>query len=383
VSTSLLDLTQAAAQLTAPGATLAPDAAARSLAIIGEVFPRLCRDGLDGRYGGPRHEPSLLLAVACERAASQFPQTDGRLPQLLGVTGDVLGVLQQELTQSDRWWAAIGLADIARRCAKAISDSGPYADAVALAEVRQHAAAVIVTGATDPPHPARLIGVDRPVPAALTPKGLEPGNAVFEHFAALTALMRSPARPPLSVRQLTAVTLAATDLARAAVDVAEQLGPEQSTSSLARSAMAWRASARGIVKLASAVETADLVGDRVLQHVAGIRASFDRLEAQAPAESGKGMGTATGRDLLRATRLLPGLASDIARDIRMQTGRIVVPHSAKPHSALRLAEWKARKAFIANRIDLHPTLDALRIATHRPRLGPDLEAHASERQLGR
>jgi hypothetical protein len=202
------------------------DEAAGGLRATGPVLRRLAIDGLEPRVGERRELAGTALASACERAGQTWP-TDpaGRTGQLIGIIGDVLGLHRFELGCEARWWATLRLAAAARATGDVIATREPYADHPYLKQVRATAAAVQQLGATGPPDPAGLAGLDTrlPHPAGHQAASAEAGAA--EELTSIAALLRpTPGgrQPRLSVRQIQSVLQASAAAAAVARDIAEQ-----------------------------------------------------------------------------------------------------------------------------------------------------------------
>jgi len=128
----------------------------------------------------------------------------GRLSDLVGVASDAVGRPQADLTDSDRWTAAIVLATTARRCAAIIAKSCPCTHVPQFLGVADRSREVIRAAAAWP-DPAKLGVRDLPILPAGLPRGLSPTRIAAESIAELVAEIRRKGREPVNVRQLLGV----------------------------------------------------------------------------------------------------------------------------------------------------------------------------------
>jgi len=175
------------------------------LSEAGRTLHRLIADGVDLGRCSERAAAAAQLADACVTASQLWAADTGRVTQLTGALGDVVGRLHDELTQSDRWATAIGLGSIARQCGRAIAASGPYGHVTELAAVRVATSRTRRAAELSPPDPTRCIGMTRPIPLTVVPAGLRPAQVVYESVAEILDLVHRSGRAPLTIRQMSSV----------------------------------------------------------------------------------------------------------------------------------------------------------------------------------
>jgi hypothetical protein len=270
-----------------------------------------------------------------------------RCSSLVGVLGDTIGRLHDELTQSDRWATAIRIAPIARKCAVAIEGSGPYSHVPQLKALVQAAADLQRVAAVSPPDPNRCLGLSRPIPVAGVPAGIAPSQAAYEAMAEIVDHLGRAGRDRLTVRQMVGVCRAAVSVA----DRVEQLRPEGPRVSACLDA--WRAARQGM----SMFEDGHRCGpeDRVLLCAARVREAMARVHAMERS-------ALTPEDIAavrQAGRLLPGLASALDLELRTRRRSLIVPVGERPLHDGRVGEWLKREPFLATPHDVSYVLKAL------------------------
>jgi hypothetical protein len=347
MATSILDLLDA---IDAAVSAEQPIDCRDAVATLGQaqgVLRKLTSDGLDARVGGDRETAANSLAVLCGVVGAMWESAAARCSSLVGVLGDTIGRLHDELTQSDRWATAIRIAPIARKCAIFIEGSGPYTHVPELKALVQSAAEVQRVATGSPPHPNRCLGLSRPIPLTGVPAGIPPSEVAYEAMAEIVDHLSRTGRDRLTVRQMTGVC-------RAAVSVAvgvEQLAPECTRGTA--SSDAWRAARQGM----SMFEDGHRCGpeDRVLLCAARSREAMARLRAVDP-------DALTPEDIAavqQAGHLLPGLASSLDLELRIRRRSLIVPVGERPLHDGRIGEWLKREPFLATRDDVSSALRAL------------------------
>jgi hypothetical protein len=214
--------------------------AAAGLHATGPVLRRLAIDCLEPGASRGHESAGNALASACERAGQTWP-TDpaSRTGQLIGIIGDVLGLHRFELGCQARWWATLRLAAAARKAGDVIAAHEPYAHPY-LKQVHATAAAVQRLGATAPPDPTGLPGLDTrlPHPAGHQTAPAETGAA--EELTRIAAQLRPTPdgrQPRLTVRQIQSVLHASAT----AADHAQRQLPEHARGPWHQTASAWTA----------------------------------------------------------------------------------------------------------------------------------------------
>jgi hypothetical protein len=347
VATSILDLLDT---IDAEVGAERPIDSLDAVATLGQaqcVLRKLAHDGLDARIGGDRESVANSLAALCGLVGGMWESAPARCSSLVGVLGDTIGRLRDELTQSDRWATAIRIAPIARKCAVAIEGSGPYAHVPELKALVQAAAEVQRVAAVNPPDPNRCAGLLRPIPVAGVPAGIARSQVAYEAMAEIVDHLGRAGRDRLTVRQMVGVC-------RAAVSVAggvEQLAPEGPRAS--KCLDAWHAARQGM----SMFEDGRRCGpeDRVLLCAARTREAMSRVHAMEPA-------ALTPEDIAavqQTGRLLPGLAAALDLELRIRRRSLIVPVGEKPLHDGRVGEWLRREPFLATRHDVSYLLKAL------------------------
>jgi len=322
--------------------------AARCLGMTGRVLSALCREGLDETQRGERESITRRLADHCVTASAAWPSAGSRRADLIGVVGDAVGQLRDELTRSDRWAVAIRLGPVARRDAELISAAGPYGHVGDLVAVGRVSALLRRRAAATPPDPQRIGGLDRPIPAASLPAGLSPSESALEAMAGLVDELHRRDRPQLTTRQMVAVCRASEEVARRAAEVSDLLP---------RAAEAWTAARSMIARFTDAAPGSvfdDALVRRAARTVEGLTRAF--------ADGGyaeRGMHA----DAVRLTALLPGVAAQLESELRSARPSLIVPVGERPLREARVTEWLARKAFMAERADVQPAIRLVRRAS--------------------
>jgi len=128
--------------------------------------------------------------------------------KLIGIIGDVIGLQRFELGCQARWWATLRLAAAARATRDVIAAHEPYANHRHLKQVHAAAAAVQQLGATTPPDPAGLAGLDIRLPHPAGHRAAPAGVGAAEELTRIAALLRPTpdgCQPRLTVRQIQSV----------------------------------------------------------------------------------------------------------------------------------------------------------------------------------
>jgi hypothetical protein len=331
------------------------DEAAGGMHATGMVLRRLALDGLERRVGGRRELVVTGLASACARAGQTWP-TDpaGRTGQLIGIVGDVLGLQRFELGCEARWWATLRLAAAARASGDLIAAHEPYADHPYLKQVRATAAAVLRLGATGPPDPAGLAGLDIRLPH---PAGYQTGSAeagAAEELTRIAAQLRPTPdgrQPRLTVRQIQSVLHASAAVA----DHAQRQFAEHASGPWHQTASAWTAARLALAPFTEGATPEATAHDPLLAASTGLCEQLAKARAEpTPRRSGEAA--------LVITTLLPQIARHLDLQIRMLTGRAIARATALPISEAHVGAWLGNTALLASGQQLRPTLHALRAA---------------------
>jgi len=338
----------------AGGRVLGVDRAASALHATGRVLRRLATDGLEPRVGA-RESAATALASACERAGQTWP-TDpaGRTGQLIGIIGDVLGLHRFELGCEARWWATLRLAAAARATGDVIAAHEPYAAHPYLKQVRATAAAVQQLGATGPPDPAGLAGLDTrlPHPAGHQAASAEAGAA--EELTSIAALLRpTPGghQPRLTVRQIQSVLQASA----AAADHAQRQLAEHGNAPWNQAASAWTAARLALAPFTEGATPETTAHDPLLAASSHLCEQLAKAQAEpTPSRSGEAVEVITSG--------LPHIAGHLDLQVRMLAGRAMARATALPITEARLDAWLGKSALVADRPELQPTRQALRAA---------------------
>jgi hypothetical protein len=329
--------------------------AAGGLHATGPVLRRLAIDGLEPRVGERRQSAGNALASACERAGQTWPaDPPGRTGQLIGIIGDVLSLQRFELGCEARWWASLRLAAAARATGDVIAAHEPYANHPYLKQVHATAAAVQQLGATGPPDPGCLAGLDIriPHPAGHRPASAEAGAA--EELTRIAAQLRPTPdgrQPRLTVRQIQSVLQAST----AAAEHAQRQLNLHASGPWHQTASAWTAARLALAPFTEGATPETTAHDPLLATSTHLCEQIARAHAeQIPATSGEAVEV--------ITTLLPHIARHLDLQIRMLTGRAIARATALPISEFHVEAWLGNTALLANLQQLQPTLHALRAA---------------------
>jgi len=367
MATSIGDLLAALDHETARRAAHDPRDASRALDRTGRLLGHLRNDGIGAETAGIRGDVVRRLADACATAAVAFESGPGRLSDLVGVTSDAVGRLQADLTDSDRWAAAIVLATTARRCAAVIAKSGPYSHVPQLLGVADRSRELMRAAAAYPPDPDHLGGHDLPIPAERLPRGLSPARIAIESMAELVDEFRRHGRAPMNVRQLLGVCRAAEQAATQGAVVAKQLAGATSPQPWMVAPIAWR-NAREVVGLyADQPRRPGWDGSRVLLCAArveeGVRRTSDGADGLIAEPDRRRAALAGGlRDIAAVIQLLPRLASGCEKELDQIHGTLFVAHGPRPLHEGRVGEWLRREVYAVRRSDLTPATDSLQQA---------------------
>lgn len=334
-----------------------PHDAARVLERSGFLLSRLLTDGIGPDRDILRHAVTRRMAEACTTAAITFEPGPGRCSDLVGVVGDVVGRLQDALTDDDRWSVAIALAMPARRCAHVIARSDRYADVPQLLAVSDRASALARVAATNPP--AHVTGLDRPIPLVGLPHSLTPAQLATESMAELIGIFQRQGRDPMTVRDLIGVCRVgeAVTTSAATAHIARASGAQ----SLAKeSAAAWRSAATHLSAFADRPHPTGAAPSRVLTCAARIQRAVTQLD--------------DAHDRSHARQIvtqLPRLAANCEQESRRIVHNLVVRRGERPLNERRVPEWLRGEAFLAQPTDLDPAINQLRAAAlMTTRLGP-------------
>ena len=388
MATSIGDLLAALDHETARGAAHDPRDASRALDRTGRLLGHLRNDGIGAESAGIRGDVVRRLADACATAAVAFESGPGRLSDLVGVTSDAVGRLQADLTDSDRWAAAIVLATTARRCAAVIAKSGPYSHVPQLLGVADRSRELMRAAAAYPPDPDHLGGHDLPIPAERLPRGLSPARIAIESMAELVDEFRRGGRAPMNVRQLLGVCHAAEQAATQGAVVAKQLAGVTSPQPWMVAPIAWR-NAREVVGLyADQPRRPGWDGSRVLLCAArieeGVRRTFDGADGRMAEPDLRRAALAGGlRNIAAVIQLLPRLANGCEKELDQIHRTLFVAHGPRPLHEDRVGEWLRHEVFVVRRSDMTAASDALHLAAGASeRLANDLRPAARTAERG-
>jgi hypothetical protein len=227
VATSIGDLLATLDQATQTNAIAAADAAG-ALDHTSRALRTLHSDGLGRDYPPGCLDAIRRLQDACSTAAVAFEHEPRRVSDLAGVLADAVATLRRELVDADRWAVATYTASIVRRCAQSIRESGPYKNVPELLGLFDRSDELQRAAAITPPDPARIRGLDAPIPTTWRPAGLSTDAAVLDAVASLAAEFRRHDRAPASVRELIAVCHVASGVAARLLPTPDPEGPTPS-----------------------------------------------------------------------------------------------------------------------------------------------------------
>jgi hypothetical protein len=278
-------------------------AAAAGLAAIGRALSHLhgYRPYMP-REDEARPPQADALARACLETAPCWPDSAGRVADLLGVAADIIGRGAPSFTREQRWTLTEALAETARRCTDAAQRFQPYTAIPQLVAVRAAAVACERRAAELPAAAADRTALDHLVPAPHITTGA--GDRIVDAAAALhRAITRQPDYPRLHMAEMV-ITLNAAHLAtdhaaaalRDAAGVAEPHSGRPADSSglpgLAapdawRAARAWCASFDDGTKLrppddSPIASAAARLGRAVLDHLGSTTAPTNRTVLTEP-----------------------------------------------------------------------------------------------------
>lgn len=326
--------------------------AARALYYCGRVIDRAVEDGI-GRLAPPAWRDSARrLASACHDVAISFDQMPGRISDLVGVVGDSVGSLYRELSDTDRWIVAARLAPIARRCAKSIASSGPYAEVPELLSVADRSRELQRAAAAIPPDLVQVFGLHAPIPTPLPSTGLTPGRLITESVAALVAECRRRDRDQLSLRELVAVCHVASRLAKCVDGQTDRYdaGP----------AAAWRNARDTLAQFSDGIPLPPPGKPRSNALLSAMRVDAALRRAEFGGDV-LGVGSAKP-DVARIKRYLRQLGTSCSAELDRIGNSLWVAPGSKPISDERAGEWLRQETFHATPYDLVLVADALRRA---------------------
>jgi hypothetical protein len=353
VATSIDDLLRALDDSTSPGRPVDLRDASRCLTLSGHLLARSC--ATYPRYAASRTWYVASLATACSDAGPLLPEQAGRASQLLGAASDVAGRLEQRLAPDDRWSIAIEVAGIARRCAEVVRSDPAYLHVYQYATVSRRASDLLRYSATDIPAIQPETALHHPL-AQPNVRANSAGSVVLlESIATMINELHRLPPTDVSIRSLRGIAIAADATANRAAELSVGRDDQRMAARCKVMAASWREFGSALPRFVDG-QSAGFAGDRLV--VATVRAREALLDAcKDPA------GTALLREqqeaLVRSAALLPRLAAAAEDCLRGKAGHLLVPIGPRPLREERVAEWLARRTFIAGRRDTGPAIESL------------------------
>jgi hypothetical protein len=315
MATALRDLLSAVtAETRTPGwSQVRADDAAGGIGAAGRALGFLVPDGIDAMPGGVHDSAVHSSQSACHAVAEGWAGVaTGRITDLMQAAADLVGLLRGEMTRSDRWAAAVAIANVAQRCAGAAQQHAPYAGTPQLKRVAGAGAVLRQMATDDLPSKSRTI-LDRPAPAVGLPAGLDMHTVAAESTIAMCARLHVATRRAgtgIALSEAAAVTHVAQSLMLLKASLATIDGVDVSP---------WRASTKqwGEVRselalLGGGPQPSAAVGS--LLHWAQ-RASISLDAARETVASGK-LNPNELRDLRGASELMRAQLPEAVQDLR-------------------------------------------------------------------
>jgi hypothetical protein len=346
VATCIADILLAIDTGLLPDQDPAPADVAAALGETCNVLRRLTSDGVDPYGQRTLGIAANGLATICKYTADMFPQEPGLVAALVGVAGDMVGVLQSQLGHADRWATVVRLADAVRHCAAIIAESGPYDHIAELGALERSASNARRLGAANPPEPERCRGLIRPIPGLASDRLPRHSETVLECTAIVLDGLNRRGGDPFSVRQM----LAACRFSEAVGRISREAAPELGGADLSD---LWLAVGRQLVLIDDGLRPTG--SERVLSACTrGFEAAV-RLQ-QTGHDSWVAIDSA---NLSRAVALAPDIAASLEEVVVRRRPGLFVPVGQRPLREERVGEFLQKKPFAVERDDLKPVLGAL------------------------
>jgi hypothetical protein len=293
------------------------------------------------------------LADACAQVGIAFDRGAGRCGDLVGVLSDAIERPGTGLGHEDRWAIAIRISTPARRFARTIATSGPYADVPQLLSVADRSRELVHIAALDPPQLGLVGALDQPI--SMPSRGVDARMAkVAEATALLLGEFRRVGRDPMTSRELVAIAHASSRVA----GHAELLGmtPEDDTSATC----AWQSARDMVARYSDGMPVArtEFAHSRVID--AALNSAVTR--AGRSLELTCDGATAQALKHARIGFLLERMAICCAVEFERIGVRLVVSGGQRPLHEDRVGEWLRHEPFGARPPDLLPAIEALRAA---------------------
>lgn len=343
-------------------APIDPGDAAEALHHASRTLSAVRADGLGRDYPPDCLDAIRRLNDACAEAAASFAREPGRITDLTAVLADAVATLHDELADADRWALATELAPVARRCAQAIRQSGPYGAVPELLTVLDRADEFQRTAAITPPNPDRLRGVDAPIPITWRSNGMSADAAVLDATAALVAEFRRRDRSPATMRELVAVSHVAS---RAAAYLLRADG-----TSAASVADAWTRARGTLVQYTDGIALPAPGEPRSALLQKAMRVEVEVRRATGPAQQLESRPGHRASVEVEARRQLSRLANACHAELGRIAPTLVVLPGAAPLTNERVGEWLRHKPFRAAPPDLLPALRILESAARADSVPP-------------
>jgi hypothetical protein len=161
-----------------------------ALGELGRALHRLAYDGLELEVNGSREEIVLDLADSCAQNALGIERDrSGRLTALAGVVADNVGSLREQVGRDERW-AIVAEVATAVRVVSTYAAEGDGRRTADLAWTHVTARGLATQALQDPPRPAALAVLDRPVAIAILPPDLPRSRTAMESLVVITDRLR-------------------------------------------------------------------------------------------------------------------------------------------------------------------------------------------------
>jgi hypothetical protein len=344
--------------------------AAGALSELGGALQRLAYDGLELEVNGSREEIVLDLADSCAQNAVGIERDrSGRLTALAGGVADTVGGLREQVGREERWAIAAEVA-AALRVVSTYAAEGDGRRTADLAWTHLTARGVATQALQDPPRPAALGVLDRPVPRPMLPPQLPASRAAMESLVVITdrlrrASARQSRRPTLL--EVFAVTRAAESTARYGIVAAAIMTGRNIPDALPAAAVWYEVRDR----LRPFTDAAPLtVQDRDLgmwaqrAHIE-LRREFGPPEQMRLTDEQRQGWKATAVVHLQAmVNEVPDLADQLAAAVEQMAdhGDLHALASRLPFREYRTAEFLNRQPVVADRFDVMTVVHRLTVA---------------------
>ena len=344
--------------------------AARSLDELGRALRRLAGDGLELSVKGSREEIVVDLAESCaQNALGVERDLSGRLAALAGAVADTVDGLREQIGRDERWAIAAEVAAAVRVVSTCAAD-GDGRRTADLAWTHLTARALAAQAAQDPPRPASLAILDRPVPRPVLPPDMPASRAAMESMVVITDRLRRATaglsrRPTLL--EVFAVSRAAESTVRYGAIASATLTGRVMPDALLAAAIWYevRDRMRPFTDAAPlTIDERDLGMCAQRTHIELRREFGSPDQLRLAYENRPGLKANAVRHLQAMVNEIPDVADQLAAAIEQMAdhGELHALASKLPFREYRVSEFLTRKPVVADRFDVMTVLHRLEVA---------------------